>query len=188
MFKIEARKLLLQKRQNLSLLECVKWDDLLLIQLQKLDWSKTKILGSYYPIEKFNEPNTILLTQYLMQFIPNLMIAYPVLDKISGTMKFYKSTNEFDINTWGLHEPLKKFFIPKEEIDTFFVPLLGFDLKGHRIGFGKGFYDTYFSTAMHTYKRVGLSYFDPLPKIQDTHEFDVPLTHCITPWHHYEFE
>jgi hypothetical protein len=30
MFKDEARKSLLQKRQNLSQTECIKWDDLLL--------------------------------------------------------------------------------------------------------------------------------------------------------------
>ena len=36
MFKDEARKSLLQKRQSLSQMECIKWDDLLLIQFQKL--------------------------------------------------------------------------------------------------------------------------------------------------------
>ena len=51
MFKDEARKSLLQKRQNLSQTECIKWDDLLLIQFQKLDFSNINTLGSFYPME-----------------------------------------------------------------------------------------------------------------------------------------
>lgn len=188
MFKDEARKSLLQKRQNLSLIECVKWDDLLLIQLQRLDWSNTQVIGSFYPIEKHNEPNTILLTSYLQQFIPGLIIAYPVIDPTSKTMQFFQASEELHRNPWGIYEPTKQNLIPSSAIDTFLVPLLGFDLNGHRIGFGKGYYDKYFSKCLHMHTRVGISYFDPIPNLIDTHEFDVPLTHCITPWNSYEFE
>ncbi len=188
MFKDEARKSLLYQRQNLSLIDCVKWDDLLLIQFQKLDWSNTRVIGSFYPIEKHNEPNTVLLTSYLQQFIPDLLIAYPVIDKASKTMEFYEATDALIVNSLGIHEPNKKNIILKNELDIFLVPLLGFDLNGHRIGFGKGYYDKYFSTCFHTHYRIGISYFDPIPNLLDTHEFDVPLTHCITPWKSYEFE
>lgn len=188
MLKDEARKILLNKRQNLSLRECVKWDDLLLIQFQKLDWSNTHVVGSFYPMEKHNEPNTILLTTYLQQFIPDIKIAYPVIDAISQTMQFYEATDTFNLNSLGIHEPLKKQFILNNTIDTFLVPLLGFDLTGQRIGFGKGYYDKFFSTCKYSNNRIGISYFDPIPNLIDTHEFDVPLTHCITPWNNYEFK
>ena len=188
MFKDEARKSLLQKRQNLSQTECIKWDDLLLIQFQKLDFSNINTLGSFYPMEKHNEPNTILLTSYLQQFIPNLIIAYPVIDKTSGTMQFHEATPELHLNSMGIYEPHQINLIPSNDIDCFLVPLLGFDLLGHRLGFGKGYYDKYFSTCHHPHHRIGISYFDPIPNIQDTHEFDVPLTHCITPWNSYEFK
>lgn len=188
MFKGEARKSLLQKRQNLSQTECIKWDDLLLIQFQKLDYSNIHSMGSFYPMEKYNEPNTILLTSYLQQFIPDLVIAYPVIDTTSGTMHFFEATDELVLNTMGIYEPNQDKLIPSHQIDCFLVPLLGFDLCGHRLGFGKGYYDKYFSTCHHPHQRIGISYFDPMPNIQDTHEFDVPLTHCITPWNSYEFK
>ena len=188
MLKDEARKTLLKKRQNLSLMECVKWDDLLLIQFQKLDWSNTHVIGSFYPMEKHNEPNTILLTSYLQQFIPDLKIAYPVIDPLTQTMQFYAATDVLNVNALGIHEPVKHNPIPTNTIDTFLVPLLGFDLNGHRIGFGKGYYDKFFSTCKHLNHRIGISYFDPIPNLVDTHEFDVPLTHCITPWNSYEFK
>lgn len=188
MLKDEARKSLLQKRQNLSLVECVKWDDLLLIQFQRLDWSNTRVIGSFYPMEKHNEPNTILLTSYLHQFVPDLLIAYPVVDPSSQTMQFYEATDDLTLNKLGIHEPMTQNKISNSEIDTFLVPLIGFDLNGHRLGFGKGYYDKYFSTCRHSHKRIGISYFDPIPQLIDTHEFDVSLTHCITPWNSYEFE
>lgn len=188
MLKAEARRSLLYKRQNLSLVECVKWDDLLLIQFQRLDWSNTSVIGSFYPMEKHNEPNTILLTSYLQAFNPGLTIAYPVVDQKSQTMQFYEATNSYQINSLGTHEPIKQNLIPNNLIDTFLVPLLGFDLNGHRLGFGKGYYDKYFSTCIHSHIRLGISYFEPIPNMTDTHEFDVPLTHCITPWSSYEFK
>ena len=38
MLKSAARKILLEKRKNLSNSDCLKMDDLLLIQFQKMDW------------------------------------------------------------------------------------------------------------------------------------------------------
>jgi 5-formyltetrahydrofolate cyclo-ligase len=67
------------------------------------------------------------------------------------------------------------------------VPLIGFDPNGHRIGYGKGYYDRYFARLDQPVKRIGISYFEPIANIEDTHQFDVPLSHCITPWNIYEF-
>ena len=49
MLKSAARKELLAKRQALTEADCIKLDDLLLIQLQKMDWSATAVIGSFYP-------------------------------------------------------------------------------------------------------------------------------------------
>ena len=34
---------------------------------------------------------------------------------------------------------------PAEKIEVVFIPLLAFDKKGNRIGYGKGFYDRFLS-------------------------------------------
>jgi 5-formyltetrahydrofolate cyclo-ligase len=69
-----------------------------------------------------------------------------------------------------------------------FVPLLGFDQNGHRVGFGKGYYDRYLAKAGQGIHKIGISYFEPMDNFTDTNEFDVPLSCCITPWNTYEFE
>lgn len=187
MLKSEARAFFLKKRKSLSPQELLKWDDLLLIQLQKMDWTQTQVLGSFFPMEHQNEPNSLLLTDYLSFLIPDLKLGYPIVDSTHHTMQFFPATENTTTNTWGIVEPIKSMPINPSQIDTFLVPLLGFDVTGQRIGFGKGYYDKYFENLTSSTLRIGISYFEPIEAIIDTHQFDVPLTHCITPWKIYEF-
>jgi 5-formyltetrahydrofolate cyclo-ligase len=187
MLKSEARTFFLNKRKSLSPQELLKWDDLLLIQLQKMDWTQTHVLGSFFPMEHQNEPNSLLLTDYLNFLISDLKLGYPIVDSTHHTMQFFPATENTTTNTWGIVEPIKSMPINPSQIDTFLVPLLGFDVTGQRIGFGKGYYDKYFENLASSTLRIGISYFEPIEAIIDTHQFDVPLTHCITPWKIYEF-
>lgn len=187
MLKSEARKILLGKRNALSELDCVKLDDLLLIQLQRLDWSSIHCIASFYPMEHHNEPNSLLLVKYLKAIIPGLQVTYPIVDVEDNNMQFYTETETLQLNKWGIQEPLPFNLVKPDQIDAVLVPLVGFDTTGQRIGFGKGFYDRYFAQYPKDRPRIGISYFEPVAKIEDTHEFDVPLTQCITPWNSYEF-
>lgn len=187
MLKSDARKELLAKRKALTESDCIKLDDLLLIQLQKMNWSSTRILGSCYPSDAHAEPNSLLLVKFLKFYIPAIEIVYPVIQDNDASMEFYAETDELNLNKWGIHEPIPSKLYSPEQIDTFLVPLIGFDQSGHRIGYGKGYYDRYFARVAPNTKRIGLSYFEPMANFEDTHQFDVPLSHCITPWNNYEF-
>lgn len=187
MQKGEARKILQAQRKQLSELDCIKLDDLLLIQFQQLDFSATHFIGSYFPMETQAEPNSLLLIKYLQFLLPSLEVAYPVINTEDASMEFYKATEVTQENAWGIQEPLPIDKVEPFMLDTFLVPLLGFDEIGHRVGYGKGFYDRYFEKTLASTKRIGISYFEPLQTRIDTHQFDVPLTHCITPNRIYEF-
>jgi 5-formyltetrahydrofolate cyclo-ligase len=144
-------------------------------------------LGNFYPIDKHNEPNTILLAKYLKYAIPNITIAYPRMVQDGLNIEFFEESEEFTEHKWGIIEPLPIKKIDIIQMDAILVPMLGFDIFGQRIGFGKGYYDRYFENNTNACLRIGISYFEPIPKIEDTHQFDVPLTHCITPSTIYEF-
>ena len=186
MLKSECRQLMLSKRNALSTSECTKLDDLLLIQFQRLDWSGINCVGSFYPLESKNEPNSLLLTKYLKAMFPSVIIAYPKINE-DNSMDFYAETNDLIDNKWGIPEPIATGIVYPENVDAYLVPLLCFDSLGHRVGFGKGYYDQYFSKHLNFVQKIGISYFEPIPKIEDTNHFDVPLTKCITPWKIYEF-
>ena len=61
------------------------------------------------------------------------------------------------------------------------VPGVCFDQTGHRVGYGKGFYDRFLKTCRPGCLKVGLSYFEPVDPIDDVHDGDVRLDFIVTP-------
>jgi 5-formyltetrahydrofolate cyclo-ligase len=62
-----------------------------------------------------------------------------------------------------------------------FVPLLAFDVNGHRVGYGKGFYDQYLAKCSSKIIKIGLSLFDEPSIIDEVESTDIPLDIIITP-------
>jgi 5-formyltetrahydrofolate cyclo-ligase len=179
-----------QKRKALTEKERLRSDDLLLIQFQQFGVSfDVNILLSYWPLKQHKEPNTHLMTDYLQFKIPGLQIAYPVSDFKNHTMKLLLANDDtdFKINEYGIAEPLNGIEIATAEVDMVFVPLLIFDTKGNRVGYGKGFYDRFLAGCRKDVIKVGFSFFDPVDAIEGISQFDVPLTAGITPNAIYEF-
>ena len=93
----------------------------------------------------------------------------------------------FEGNEFNILEPIEGDLVEASAIDLVIVPLLVCDEKGHRVGFGKGFYDRYLKECREDCIKVGVCYFEPVEKIDDANEFDVPLDFCITPGKAYVF-
>ncbi len=189
MIKSALRKIYKQKRLALSEAERMKMDDLLLIQFQRLPFNNVNCLMTFSAIEVMGETNVEYCARYLQHLIPGLQICYPVVDSLSNDMKAVVANDEtlFADNLYGIAEPVGGNAISPREIDMVLVPLLAFDEFGYRVGYGKGFYDRFLKTCRSNVSTVGFSYFQPVAKIEDTNEFDVPLNYCITPEKLYEF-
>jgi 5-formyltetrahydrofolate cyclo-ligase len=104
-------------------------------------------------------------------------------------MKHYLHEEDmyFEINQYGIPEPVGGSEIMPEELDMVFVPLLGFDLQGNRVGYGKGYYDRFLSKCKDDVIKVGLSFLSPIDCIEDVDFFDKKLDFCITPERVYAF-
>ena len=68
-----------------------------------------------------------------------------------------------------------------------FIPLLAFDQTGHRVGYGKGFYDLFLKNCKPETLKIGLSFFSAENEISDVFESDVKLDYCVTPKMIYRF-
>ncbi|WP_298039234.1 5-formyltetrahydrofolate cyclo-ligase [uncultured Desulfuromonas sp.] len=66
--------------------------------------------------------------------------------------------DEMRAGAFGVLEPTGNQIIPPDALDIVVVPGVGFDLAGHRLGYGKGFYDRYLHAAGRCRKAVGLAY------------------------------
>lgn len=84
-------------------------------------------------------------------------------------------------NEYNIPEPVDGIEVPSAKIEVVFVPLLAFDQNGHRVGYGKGFYDNFLSECKDGVLKIGLSFFEAEEEISDVFESDVKLNYCVTP-------
>ena len=90
-------------------------------------------------------------------------------------------------NAFGIAEPASGAIIEPDEIDLALVPLLAFDERGYRAGYGKGYYDKFLSQCRADLVKIGISFFEPVDTIDDINQFDIFLNYCVTPQRVYEF-
>lgn len=189
MLKKQARKYYNKQRQEVTYTQRLKWDDLILINFQSIEIPFLETVFSFYPMEERSEVNVFLLTDFLHFRNPSMRICYPKMQVNAPDMEAIACSPDtiFEANSLQILEPLANDIVPPEEIDLVIVPMLICDLQGARVGYGKGYYDRYLSRCRKDCIRVGVSYFEPVDKIEDADEFDVPLDFCITPLKAYVF-
>ena len=143
--------------------------------------SKKKLIkiSLYYPTNY--EVNTLKFFE-LNNFKKNVITLLPSI--ASGEiMKFYR-WNYLDVlkvNKYGILEPSvkKKIIIP----DLILVPLLSFDSKNNRLGYGKGYYDKFLNKYLRLNKHIitiGVAFsFQKYNKLPIS-KHDVKLNYIIT--------
>jgi 5-formyltetrahydrofolate cyclo-ligase len=190
MLKNELRKLYKEKRCNISSVEMRKLDDLLLIQFQKLDIFIPSYILTYAAFEKFNEFDPTPITDYCYFKNPTQHCLYPVIDLFENKMEAILVNDDtvFETNKWGIAEPIDGVAINAKEIELVLVPLLCFDKKGYRVGYGKGYYDKFLANCHPNTLKIGFSYFEPIDTITDTDGFDIKLDICVTPTQNFIFK
>lgn len=152
--------------------------------------SKINFLHCFLPIEKFKEINTKPIFEKLWQDFPHIKTVVPRVNFQTNEIEnlLFSSETELNQNQWHIHEPLHDEVIETKQIDLVLVPLLAVDESGHRIGYGKGFYDRLLKHCRTDCLKIGLSYSAPVKEIKDAQEFDVRLDFCITPERIFRFE
>lgn len=189
MTKAEIRVIYKEKRKQISIQQAEKWDDLILINFQKIPHPFVRCVHTYLASERLMEIDTSNIIRYLHFINPELIVAVPKIDLLLNSMLNYRYQEDMEMkmNSYGILEPAAGEIIYPEEIDFVLLPLLAFDNRGYRVGYGKGFYDKFLSECRPDVLKIGLSYFDPVEEITDINEFDIGLNYCITPNDIFEF-
>lgn len=189
MLKQKIRQDTLSKRLALSQDELREKSVLMAYQFNLLDTSVIKYLFSYYPLVSKKEFDVSVCEQSLIQRFPGIRISWPKTDIDMSSMEAYVVEKDglFAKNRFNILEPLTGTIVNPDQHDMIFVPLLSFDTKGYRIGYGKGFYDRYLPRCRPDAIKIGFSFFEATEPAEDMNEFDVPLDYCITPTRLYEF-
>lgn len=189
--KQEIRKAYLAKRLALSDDEVQALNAGLLEQCKLLALpDHTKYVHLFLPIAAKKEVDTYPLAAWLREQYPDIKLVLSRSYLATASMQHYLWDNATTLihNSYGIPEPEGGQLISPKEIDVVFVPLLAFDKAGHRVGYGKGMYDTFLRQCREDVQKTGLSLFEPVPVlIEDVFEGDVPMDNIITPERIYTF-
>ncbi|TQD36919.1 5-formyltetrahydrofolate cyclo-ligase [Haloflavibacter putidus] len=187
MLKKELREKYKQKRKALSAEEIDEKSLTIANKLLELPiWDYT-YYHIFLSIEKQQEVNTEFLLHILSGKDKNIVVSKSDFKIHQMTNILLTDNTNLKVNKWGIPEPTEGIEIMPKKIQVVFVPLLAFDINGHRTGYGKGFYDRFLDTCAPNTLKIGLSFFFAEAKIEDTNPHDKKLDYCVTPNEIYKF-
>ncbi len=184
MIKSDLRKLYLEKRASLSAAQVAAASRKIADRFfENVDLTGVAKVHTFIRIPKFNEIDTSMIYYRLWRDHFGIVTIAPKTDLKSGTIGSvaFDEATEWSENSWGIREPATGNAIEPDEIDLVIVPLLCFDERGHRVGYGKGMYDRFLASCRPDCLKVGVSFFPPVEVIDDVTESDVALDLCVTP-------
>lgn len=187
--KKDIRKHFLEQRLNLDDLAAATLNAQLLENCRGLDFSRELFAHVFLPIASRREVDTWSLIRWMQETWPALQWALSRSNLSTGDMEHFIWTPATTLvsNKYGIPEPDGGTRVLPEVLDLVFVPLLAFDRKGHRVGYGKGMYDRFLQQCRPGVRTIGLSLFEPVEKIEDISPADVPLQTVVTPYFIYHF-
>jgi 5-formyltetrahydrofolate cyclo-ligase len=185
MDKKTLRKVYLEKRKFLSQAEYERRNRLLDQQLiQFLQNHPVSNIHSYIPIKRNKEPDIFPFIQFLWTKRPHIDVITGVSDLKDPIMHHLKITEHttFLENKWGIPEPKNGTPYPIDKIECVLVPMVAGSKSGHRIGYGKGYYDRFLQQCNLNTLFVGVTLGPLLESNMYSDEYDMQLDWMITPF------
>lgn len=184
MIKADLRRAALARRRALPEAEVASRSAQLWQQLEHgFPTHQWQWLHLFLPIPQQHEPYTWPLIRQLWAQRPALQLAVPVVQPNGQTLRHFHLTPDTRLveNRWHIPEPVGAAEVQPSQLDAVLVPLLAFDEAGHRVGYGKGFYDRFLAECRPDALRIGVSLEPPVSRIADAWAGDMPLHACLTP-------
>lgn len=123
-------------------------------------------------------PDEVSTEDLIKEYLKSKKIVVPKIKK--NKIELHHLTNWQDLKKgkWNIFEPAKHCKINPKNIDLAIIPGIVFDLNGHRLGFGKGFYDKILKKLKCP--KIGLAYNFQITKKLPIDEHDVAMDMIIT--------
>ena len=141
--------------------------------------SKDQVISLYWPVKK--EFDTRFLLDELVK--RGFTCCLPVASKETRVMRFIQWTHDTKMveGAWGVPEPVGDTAVFPDIVVT---PLLMFDQKGYRLGYGGGHYDATLEAlrGQKEIQYIGIGYAEQAVLLKlPREEHDIPLDAMLTP-------
>ena len=183
MNKPAIRKQMLARRRQLSEAEAHRRSLAVFLNFKTaFDPERHKTIHLFLSIQKFKELDTSPIVGFLEREHPSVKIGVPRVDFEAKILIHHEyDEGALSENSWGIREPLETAPVMRpEEFDLVLVPMLAFDRRCHRVGYGGGYYDKFLAQVREDCDKVGLCYqFGLLERTLSSEQFDVALDSVI---------
>ena len=154
--------------------------------IESIELNKVEVVGSFISIR--SEISTKQLNKKIIKMKKKL--AFPTIEKNSEELIFksINSDKKFKLGKFNIPEPTTDNLEMTPQL--FFVPCLGFDLNGYRIGYGGGFYDKTFAKLKKLnlfFYTVGFAFDEQRQNKLPIDEYDYKLDFVLTEKQLYNF-
>ncbi len=187
MTKQELRKKYKKLRQELSPSQIDDYSLNIANKLLELDIWQYSFYHVFLPIEEQNEVNTEYILNILAGKDKNIVISKSDFATSEMTPILLTDGTTIKKNKHNIPEPVDGIEINTSQLNVVFVPLLAYDKKGNRVGYGKGFYDKFLAQCSLKALKIGLSFFESEDEITDVSDLDIKLDYCVAPQNVFTF-
>ena len=165
--EVKSRRKVLSKDYILEYSNSL-WDYLYTMK----EYKNSEVVMSYMSFN--NEIDTEKLNRGIIK--DGKMLLLPRVEA-DGTMSAVPFSGKFKISKFGVSEPVGEAY--NGRIDLVIVPGLGFDKFGSRVGYGKGYYDRFFTIHNEPIK-IAPAFEFQIFDVVETHENDVKINGLLT--------
>jgi 5-formyltetrahydrofolate cyclo-ligase len=187
LLKKELRSYYKAKRAALTTVEIDDWSMQIANQLLTLPIWEHNYYHLFLTIEEQKEVQTEYVLHILHAKDKEVVISKSDFSTYEMTHFLLTDNTKIKKNNYNIPEPIDGIEVPNTKLNVVFIPLLAFDKKGNRVGYGKGFYDRMLDNCSADTIKIGLSFFEASELITDISDDDVTLDYCITPEKIYTF-
>lgn len=179
--KIELRKRIRGLRNTMPASACAERSARICAALEKLEVvQRAGAAALFWPMLSRHEVDLRALDAAMRA--RGARIAYPSIDDAGAmTFRFAETTEHLEDRGKGFHEPPAD--APEAgpgELAVVVVPAIALDPRGHRIGYGAGFYDRTLPRFVPAARTIGVAYdFQLVAEVPET-EGDVPMDVVVT--------
>lgn len=181
MKKSELRKLIKANRKKISKEEVKLYSDSIIEHLIEAFEFQDRMVNLFLPIRKFNEIDLTTLKDKVETLGGKLCINRSDFEMFELSPILWDDQVIIKKNHFGIPEPINGFGLKLEDIDIVLVPLLAFTKEGHRLGYGKGFYDRFLSKTAANCIHIGICHSDETYRIDDIDEKDIAMKYLVSP-------
>lgn len=170
--KKQIRAEIIAKRSELSNEQVVEKSHVIIDKVVKyLNENNYKNILIYMDMK-----NEVMATK-LLDYDFNIYITKSMPKSILYVTKYDK--DELVLHPYGYYESSSEDYIDSSIIDAVIVPGVAFDLRGNRLGYGKGYYDRFLLKNSHV-KRIAICFDLQLVDSLPTDEYDQKMDFVIT--------